>query len=140
MTNTQTGIARYTRLIVVLVICVVLSIAFMLLPKGFSDDVSKIGQGSVVVVLIHNKNSVRSLEVMEQLNHVRSDYTGKIEFLAVDIDTREGQDFMRREGVAAVVLVLFGADGARRGVLDGGIGEGIDEKELRLALDDLLSR
>lgn len=137
MTSTKTGFARYTRLIVVLVIFAVLATAVMLLPKGFSDNVSIIGQGTVVVVLTHNKNSVGSLELMELLNNVRSDYTGKIEFLAVDINTREGQTFVQRQGIGTgrAVLVLFGPDGARKGVLSGRISE----KELRSELDGNLS-
>lgn len=137
MTNTQTGFTKHTRLIVVLVICAVLAAVVMLLPKGFSDDVSKIGQGSAAVVLTHNKNSVASMKLMQLLNEVRSDYAGKIEFLVVDIDTREGQAFIYREGIGmgAAVLVMFGPDGARRGVLAGGM----NEKDLRSELDGILS-
>ena len=137
MTSSKTGTAKYTRLIVIFAICAVLATAVMLLPKGFSDDLSKIGQGSVVVVLIHNKNSVESLEVMELLNKVRSDYTGKIEFLAVDIDTNEGQTFVQRQGISngRTVLVFFGLDGTRKGVLGGRISE----KALRSELEGNLS-
>ena len=135
MNNTQAGAATRTSLIVVLIVCTLLAAAVMLLPKGFSDNLSKIGQGSVVVVLTHNKNSVRSIEYMALLNKVRSDYEGKVDFLAVDVDTSEGQAFIRRQGVGAVVLVLFGPDGARRGVLGGNIVE----KDLRSELDGILS-
>ena len=135
MNYIQAGSATRTSLIVVFVVCAFLAVAVMLLPKGFSDDLSKIGQGSVVVVLTHDKNTVGSMQVMELLNKVRSDYAGKVDFLVVDIATREGQDFIREQGVFDVVLVLFGEDGARRGVLGGGIGE----KNLRSALDGILS-
>lgn len=107
----------------------------MLLPKGFSDNLSKIGQGLPAVVLTHDKNSVGSMEVMVLLNKVRADYAGKVDFLAVDIDTREGQAFSRQQGVGGVMLVLFDPDGARRSVLNGGIGE----KDLRSEIDNILS-
>ena len=135
MIYTQTGSAARTSLIVVLVIGGLLAVAVMLLPKSFSDDLSKIGQGSATVVLTYDKNLVGSMNFMDLLNNVRSDYAGKVEFLAVDINTREGQNFSRRHGIGAVVLVLFGPDGVRRGFLNGGIGE----KRLRSELDKILS-
>jgi hypothetical protein len=135
MTYTQAGSATRTSLIVVLVVCALLATAVMLLPKGFSGNLSKIGQGSVVVVLTHDKNTVGSMQFMALLNKVRSDYAGKVDFLAVDIATSEGQAFIRQQGVGAAVLVMFGPDGVRRGVLGGGIAE----KDLRSTLDVILS-
>jgi len=108
-------------------------VAVLLLPKGFSDDLSKIGQGLPVVVLMHDKNSVKSLALMELLNKIRSDYAGKIEFLAVDIDSQEGQVFSRRQAVGAITLLLFDAHGVRRAVLD----QSADENLLRSVLDGL---
>lgn len=134
MIDSQTGSATRTSLIIVLVVCASLAIAVMLLPKGFSDNLSKIGQGLSVVVLTHDKNSKGSMEAMVLLNKVRADYAGEVDFLAVDIATREGQAFGRQEGVGGVVLVLFGPDGARRGVLNGGIGE----KDLRSEIENIL--
>ena len=135
MTYTQTGSARHTNLVIILVICVILFAAVMLLPKGFSDNLSKIGQGTVVVVLTHDKNTVGGMLAMELLNKIRSDYDGRVDFLAVDVNAQQGQAFTRQQGVGAVVLVLFGPDGSRRDVLDAGISE----KVLRSALDDILS-
>ena len=135
MTYTQTGSARHTNLVIILVICVILFAAVMLLPKGFSDNLSKIGQGTVVVVLTHDKNTVGGMLAMELLNKIRSDYDGRVDFLAVDVNAQQGQAFTRQQGVGAVDLVLFGPDGSRRDVLDAGISE----KVLRSALDDILS-
>ena len=135
MTYAQTGSARHTNLVIILFVCVILVAAAMLLPKGFSDNLSIIGQGSVVVVLTHDKNTAGGVVTMDMLNKVRSDYKGKVDFLAVDVNTPEGQAFTRQQGVGAIVLVLFGPDGSRRDVLGAGIGE----QELRSALDDILS-
>ena len=135
MIYTQNGFARYTNLIIISVVCVILVAAIMLLPKGFSDDLSKIGQGSVVLVLTHDKNTVGGMIAMELLNTVRSDYEGKVEFLAIDVNTQQGQAFTRQQGVGSVVLILFGADGSRRGVL----GANISEVKLRSALNAILS-
>lgn len=135
MTYSQTGSASRTSLIVVLVIGALLAVAVMLLPKGFSDDLSKIGQGLAVVVLTHDKNSMGSTELMELLNKVRSDYPGKVEFLAVDINTMKGNAFSRQQRVGPAVVVLFSQDGTKQGVLY----YGIDEQKLRSELDNLLS-
>ena len=135
MTYTQTGSARYTNLVIILIVCAVLVTAVMFLPKGFSDDLSIIGQGSAVVVLTHDKNTVGGVVFMDMLSDVRSDYEGRIDFLVVDVNTPKGQGFIRQQGVRPIVLVLFGPDGSKRNV----IGFGIDEEELRSVLDGLLS-
>lgn len=136
MTHTQTGSATRTSLMIVLVIGALLAAAVMLLPKGFSDDLSKIGQGVAVVVLTHDKNTVGSMEYMELLNKVRADYAGKVDFLAVDIHTQEGQAFSRRQNVGAAVLVLFDPDGVKRGVLYHGIGEQKLRSEINHVIND----
>ena len=135
MTYTQTGSIRHTNLVIILFICVILVAVAMLLPKSFSDNLSIIGQGSVVVVLTHDKNSMSGAMTMDLLNKVRSDYEGKVDFLVVDVNTPKGQAFTRQQGVGAIVLVFFAPDGSRRGKLGGGIGE----QALHSALDDILS-
>ena len=135
MTYSQNGFARYINLIIIFVVCAILVTAVMLLPKGFSDDLSKIGQGSVVLVLTHDKNTVGGMVAMELLNTVRSDYEGMVDFLAVDVNSSQGQAFTRQQGVSSDVLILFGPNGSRRDVL----GADISEKELRSILNTILS-
>jgi hypothetical protein len=136
MIYTQNGFARHVYVVVILVVCVILAAATLLLPKGFSEDLSKIGQGSVVLVLTHDKNYMGGAVAMKMLNTLRSDYEGRVDFLAIDVNTPKGQAFTRLQGVRAEVLVLFGPDGSRRDVFRAGIGE----KELRSVLDSILSR
>ena len=135
MTYTQNGFARFTNLVILLTVCAILVAAIMLLPKGFSNDLSKIGQGSVVLVLTHDKDTVGGMLAMELLNTVRSDYEGLIDFLAVDVNASQGHAFTRQQGVGSVVFVLFGPDGSRLDVLSAGISE----KELRSVLNAALS-
>lgn len=132
MRHNESGSALRSSLITVGIIAALLVIAFMMLPRGFSDDLSHIGQGGNVVVLTHNKEAVQSLDLMTLMNKVRGDYDGRIEFLAVDIDTEAGQTFMERERIGGSALLLFGPDGARRGVLV----SVRDEQTLRAALDN----
>jgi hypothetical protein len=129
---TQTGSALRSSLITVGIIAALLAIAFLMLPKGFSDDLSRIGRGSDVVVLTHNKEAVQSQELMTLMNKVRSDYAGRIEFLAVDIDTDAGKAFMQQQQIGGSALLLFDPDGTRRGVLM----SVPDEQTLRVALDN----
>jgi flagellar basal body-associated protein FliL len=119
MNKNQTGSAKLTTLIIILAVVAILAIAVMMLPKGFKDDLSLIGQGKVSVVLTHDKNIVASVEMMETLNAIRADYEDKVEFLAVDIATPVGNGFMRDQAVGPVVLVVFNADGTRQQVLRG---------------------
>lgn len=133
MIDKQAGTVSRSGLIVVVIVCFVLGLAAMLLPKGFSDDLSKIGQGMAVIVLTHDKNSVRSMELMSLLNKIRADYKGTIEFMAVDIDSREGQIFSQRQGVDGIMLILFDAAGGRQLVFD----RSVSEMDLRFALDAL---
>lgn len=124
---------RWANWITVLIVCLVIVFAIRLLPKGFSDDLSRIGQGLPVVVLMHDKNSVKSQGLMELLNRIRPDYTGRIEFLAVDIDSQQGRAFSRQQAVGAVVLLCFDARGTRRALLD----QTVDAKTLRSVLEGL---
>lgn len=130
MHRSQTGSALRSSLITVGIIAALLIIAFLMLPKGFSDDLSRIGQGSNVVVLTHNKEAVQSLDLMTLLNKVRSDYADRIEFLVVDIDTDAGRAFMEQQQIGGSALLLFDPDGTRRGVLV----SVRDEQTLRAAL------
>jgi hypothetical protein len=131
MNRPQSGSALRSGLITVGVICILLALAATLLPRGFSDDVTRIGQGSSTVVLVHNKEAVLSQELMTLLNRVRSDYEPDVLFLAVDVATPNGKTFAQAQGVNDSVILLFGPDGTRRGI----IGAVRDESSLRAALN-----
>ena len=113
---------------------VVLAFAATLLPRGFSDDLSRIGQGRAAIVLVHNKEAVYSLELMTMLNHVRSDYEDRVEFLAVDSATDTGRRFAATHGVDDSLALLLGGDGARLAVID----NVRNENALRAAIDSHL--
>ena len=83
----------------------------MSLPRGFSDDLSHIGKGQAAIVLIRDKNAVRSYDLEEVMGSIRNNYTGRVEFLLIDADTQEGREFMAANHAAPVTLVLFNASG-----------------------------
>ena len=133
MTYDQTGSATRTTLFVILGVSAFLAVAVMLLPKGFNDDLSKIGQGMPAAVLVHDKGSMGSLELMTLLNKVRPDYADEVEFIVVNINSKEGKMFREQYHIDGVVLVLFSQNGIKRGTL----ANSKDEAELRSELSKL---
>lgn len=133
MHHTQNGSALRSGLITTAIIVVALVIAATQLPRGFSDDVSVIGQGTPAVVLVHNKESMLSLNMMTQLNRVRPDYRNDINFLVVDIATEPGRAFVNQHRLdGSIMLVMFDRNGVRRGLVTD-IG---DEAALRATLNE----
>lgn len=130
MTSTQTGFAWRSVLITMTVVVALVAILINFLPKGYKDDLSGIGKGTGAVVLIHNKNGVKSLELMGVVDRVRSDFEDRVDFLIAEVDTASGQAFMQSQQVTNVGLVFFSADGKRLRFVDGPI----DKEALRTAL------
>lgn len=85
--------------------------AAMNLPRGYSDDLSRIGKGSAAVVLIRDKNAVASFDLLQVMDDLRDKYAGRVEFLLTDFDTPEGRAFIAANQAAPVTLVLFDASG-----------------------------
>lgn len=129
--SSQCGSAARNTLIALAAIALFVVGAVMLLPKGFSADLSVMGQGKPVVVLAHNKDSVKSLNLMDLLNKVRGDYDGRMLFRVVDNNTPQGRAFIDQQQVNLGTLLLFGPDGIRQRVVSGIE----DESTLRATLD-----
>lgn len=131
MKNTQTGFAWRSILITIAVVIALVGVLVTLLPKGYQDDLSRIGKGTGTVVLIHNKNGVQSLNLMGVVDKVRSDFEGRVDFLIAEVDTASGRTFMQAQQVSNVGLLFFSPEGQRLRVVDGPI----DQAGLRAALD-----
>lgn len=91
--------------------------AAMMLPRGFSDDLSRIGHGKVAVVLVRDKNAVESFDMLEVMNAIRDQYDGKVEFLLTDSNTPEGREFITATNAARVTMVVLDAHGKAVNVL-----------------------
>ena len=91
--------------------------AAMNLPRGYSDDLSRIGKGKAAVVLVRDKNAVESFNLMEVMNTIRDQYAGQVEFLLTDFNTPEGRAFITANGAARVTLVVLDANGSKVSVL-----------------------
>jgi hypothetical protein len=99
-----------------LLILLVATVA-MNLPRGFSDDLSRIGKGKAAVVFVRDKNAVESMGMINLLGDIRSQYAGRVEFLLTDYDTPEGRAFIATNHAAPVTLVLFDAGGKQVKIL-----------------------
>lgn len=91
--------------------------AAMNLPRGYSDDLSRIGKGKAAVVMIRDKNAVQSFELIEVLDKVRGQYDGKVEFLLTDFNTQQGQAFTDSNEAGRATLVLLDAEGKKVKIL-----------------------
>jgi hypothetical protein len=119
LNRVQNGSALSSTLITVAIVIIALVFAATLLPRGFSDDLSRIGQGRPAVVLTHDKEAVASQELMNMLNGIRGDYEDRVEFLVTDVVTPEGREFVESQRVGNSLLVLFDGAGNRIAVIDG---------------------
>lgn len=103
--------ARKIKWAVIAFFLAVAAIVVMNLPRGFSDDLSRIGKGKAAIVLVRDKNLTQSFDLMNVLDSVRDQYAGKVEFLLTDFDTSQGRAFIEANKAARATLVLFDANG-----------------------------
>ncbi|MEO8332806.1 MAG: hypothetical protein ABI479_10270 [Gallionella sp.] len=92
-------------------------VAVMNLPRGYSDDLSRIGKGKPAIVLIRDKNAVQTFDLMEVMNGIRDQYAGQVEFLLTDFNTPQGRAFMDANKASRVTLVLLDASGKQVSIL-----------------------
>jgi len=109
----------WPKLLILILIVGFIAGAIALLPRGYSQDLSLIGKGSNVVVLVHDHNKVASLETMNAMNTLRGDYEGKVNFLVADLFTPRGRKFAETHGIESTALVFFAPNGEKLGVFHG---------------------
>lgn len=98
-------------------ILLVIVISVSLLPRGFSQDLSVIGQGTNAIVLVHDGNILQSTDTMIAMNAVRDDFEEHVAFIVADINTPEGKRFADSRGFGAAALAFFAANGDQLQVL-----------------------
>ena len=101
----------WIKLAVVALVLLFVGIAVMNLPKGYSDDLSVLGKGKAAVVLIRDKNAVQSFDMLNVMDSLREEYSGKVDFLLTDFNTSQGKAFMQASGSDRANLVLVDANG-----------------------------
>jgi hypothetical protein len=109
--------ARKIRWIVGGILLVFAAAVAMNLPRGYSDDLSRIGKGKAAVVLVRDKNAVQSFDLVEVMNGIRDQYAGQVEFLVTDFNTPEGRAFIAANKAERVTLTVLDANGKTANVL-----------------------
>ena len=114
-------------------IALVLWLVVATLPRGYSDDLARIGQGRAVGVLVYKKDTVESMQLMSMVDSLRDEYAGRVEFILADANTAMGVEFARQYGANLAQLVLFGTQGEKLDVIQ----EIEDPAPLRRALEQI---
>lgn len=109
--NLDTKRSIWPKLITITLILLIAILAVSLLPRGFSEDTSLIGQGTNVLALVHDNNILQSGETMVAMNEVRDEYAERLEFIVVDIKTPAGKVITDRYSLQPAALVFFSANG-----------------------------
>lgn len=109
----------YIKLLIILLIIGFAGALINLLPRGYSQDLSLIGKGKNVVVLVHDHNKVASLETMNAINTLRDNHEERVTFLVADLFSREGKDFAEKYDTPFPALVFFAPNGERLKTLYG---------------------
>ena len=133
---TQNGQATRATIITLVSISILITLAILFLPSGFSNDVSKIGKGSKIAVFAYNNGTTNSMGMMNIMEQVRSSYSGKVEFLAVSISAPVGKKFLQDYNVEQSTLIMFSEDGSIVGVLNATN----DKVLLRQTLDQFIEK
>jgi thioredoxin-like negative regulator of GroEL len=111
--------SQLTNVLMVVFILAVLGTVLWNLPRGYSTDLAQIGKGQNIVVLVHDHYLVNSTHLMENLNPLRTEYAGVVEFMVADLQVPEGQAFAKTHNAEATTLLFFAPDGTPLGRLQG---------------------
>lgn len=110
---------------------------FVLAPQRMSSDLTRVGDGLPAVVLTYENYSPASMDAIERLNRVRSDFDEQVAFMVADVGTATGNRFAREWQTRSGVISLFAADGEHLG--NGRVPE--DETALRERIErELVAR
>ncbi|MFQ5761087.1 MAG: hypothetical protein ACE5HM_08945 [Acidiferrobacterales bacterium] len=122
--------------IVVGVAALVLGVFLWNLPRGFNTDLSLIGKGNNVAVLVHDQGMMGSEQLMRVVSNLRSRYEPQTTFIVADVNTQRGKAFANAHGIQSGTLILFGPYGDKLATLYGPQ----DEVKLRDSFDRLFRR
>lgn len=87
------------------------------LPQGYSDDLSVIGQGKRVVVVVYDSRKIESVDFLSLMNGIRDQSGDSSLFRVADTKDAKGKAFAETERIKPPALLLFAADGTRLGTV-----------------------
>ncbi len=131
VTNNKTTRSLIVTLMTLTTVGLVLWFAWSMLPKGYNEDLSRIGKGRPVVVLLHNKDDVGSITMLGLLDTLRDKYSDHYDFLLADVNTPAGASFTRQYNTRSAQVLIFSAQGQKLDL----ISDSRDSKALRHALE-----
>ena len=106
------------RSVIALAIVVVSAFLWQQLPgAAYPTDLTRVGAGRATLVLAQDNRYVGGAEVMELMNGIRDDYTGRVDFLVAPLALPDAQAFAERHAARDGTVLLFAGDGRRVGAL-----------------------
>ncbi len=94
---------------VVAVIAVLFASNYFIQP--ISSDLSAVGQGQPSLVMAYENFSPVSGAMLNQLNRIRQDYQGVMNFAVAELGTPEGKAFARQYNISNGLAVFISAEG-----------------------------
>ncbi len=128
--------AYWPKFIIVGATALLLAVFMWTLPRGFSTDLSLIGKGNNVAVLVNDQGMMGSEQLMRVVNNLRSQYEPQTTFIVADINTPTGRAFANAHGTQSATLILFGPRGDKLATFYGPQ----DQAKLRDSFDQLFRR
>lgn len=110
----------WSKLLTVVVLIGVAIFAVSLLPRGYSQDISLIGKGDKVVVLLQEPFTVDGQENVDAMNELRDEYDGRVKFILADKKVEQGKKFAELYDINSTAFVFFAPNGERINTLYGG--------------------
>ena len=97
----------------VLIVTAALAVAIWLaIPKGFSTDLSVIGNGKPSLVFVYDRDLLASARQTEEMNRQRAALEAKVQVLIADTGHPAARQLMARHGAEPITFLLFDASGA----------------------------
>lgn len=98
-------------LVVTIAVAVTITVLWQLLPRSsFSNDLSRVGQGTPALVMLREVHIMGGEQVMDMMQAVYPEYHERVIFLVVHTGHPDGVAFSETFGIRDGGLVLF--DGA----------------------------
>ena len=110
--NRRKVLRRIRNVAIVLALCSAGALGLTAYKQSYdvSHDLSVIGNGTPTVVQIHDTSCRLCQSLRSNVDSVKGEFRGQIQFRIADIDTSSGRALARRYDVPHVTLLLF--DGA----------------------------
>lgn len=96
------------------VVIVILGIGYFLMTgsaRPMSTDLSVIGKGKPVLVLVYENYTPSGAEALASLKKVRGDYESRVEFVVADLGVPDGRAFAEGNGLDNSQVMLMGPAG-----------------------------